>query len=313
MDSIDISVYISSFNRPNFLLESVKSVEFQGVSAKNIIVLDNNSDDSAAMISVKNQLKNRVTWKGSDVNYGAFWNFERAFVDCQTEFMMVLHDDDRLLDGFLDKQSLVLISDPLISAISCNGIKIDTDGLRLSNLIKKNKQRKIIYFNNSAQIGLHIFSDSCIPQSPMIYRTSVVKKLVSRSELEVNFKQASDVALNFKIADSGVLALNMEPLYECRVHEKQDSSSMLVDSQKYLRNYSMKYLNGNESELHLVKKKVKSNYTYGMLYSIVRSIIALDTAKLIKIYKGVDYSHLSLGGVLIFYKVLLEKVKKILN
>jgi glycosyltransferase involved in cell wall biosynthesis len=314
MTSIDLSVYITTFNRPKLLLEAVESIECQGVSAKNIIVLDNNSDASMAMISVKNQLKNRVTWKGSDVNNDAWWNFERAFLDCQTEFMMVFHDDDRLVEDFLEKQSLVLISDPLISAISCNGFKIDIEGLRFDDYLIKNQHIRIKHLNNSAQVGLHTFSDSCIPPSPMIYRTSVVKKLVMiLKKNSKNFGQTADVALNMLIADAGILVLNMEPLYECRVHENQDSSSMLLDSERYLRNYSMKHLNGDKNELRMATRAVKSNYTYSIIYSIIKSIIALDIAKLIKICKCIDYAHLSPGGLLFFYKVMIEKVKIILK
>ena len=310
MNKIDITVYITSFNRPGYLLESVESVERQGICAKNIIVLDNNSVLSAAMISVKNQLKKRVTWKGSDTNNGSWWNFERAFLNCQTQFMMVLHDDDHLLECFLHSQSLILISNPLISALSCNGFKIDCTGARFGDHLIKYKHSAVKYFNNSCQVGLHVFGDSCIPPSPMIYRVSAVKKLVLNLKVDQEkFNQTIDVALMMVIADDGCLALNMEPLYKCRIHENQDSANMLLDGERYLREFSMKYLNGNKSELRMVKKALKSNYTYGILYSITRLILELNLTDIRNTFKDIELEYFSLGGVIVFANVVIRKVK----
>jgi glycosyltransferase involved in cell wall biosynthesis len=308
--SVDITIYIASFNRPKYLLEAVKSIEIQGIPADRIIVLDNNSD-VLGMPEVKDKLKGRVKWVGAQENRGAWWNFERAFIDNKSEFMMVMHDDDRLIDGFIGEQSDILSSNPSISAISCNGFKINSSGDRLNGyLIAETNTAKKKYFCNSAQVGLHTFNDSCIPPSPMIYRSSVVKDLVMKLKIyRKQFDQTTDVALNMLIADTGTLVLNMNPLYECRIHDLQDSSRLFHESEKYLRDYSISKLNGSERELKAVKKAVKSNYTYGVIYGMIKSIINLDFNKSIEIIKHLHYSHLSVGGCLIIIKLLYRKFK----
>jgi glycosyltransferase involved in cell wall biosynthesis len=308
--SIDITIYITSYNRPKYLLEAVKSIEIQGVPADRIIVLDNCSD-VLGMPVVKDKLQGRVKWVGSQENRGTWWNFERAFIDNKSEFMMVMHDDDRLIADFLDEQSNILSSNPSISAVSCNGFKINSIGDRFSGyLIADTNTEKRKYFCNSAQVGLHTFNDSCIPPSPMVYRSSVVKNLVMKlKKYRKYFDQTTDVALNMFIADAGILVLNMKPLYECRIHDTQDSSGMLKDNEKYLRDYSINKLSGSGIELRAVRKAVKSNYTYGVIYGMIKSINNLDFNKSIEIIKNLDYSHLSVGGCLRIIKILYRKFK----
>jgi len=271
-----ITVFITTYNRPYFLLEAVKSVLSQKDVKVKVIVLDNHSNFGSLSI-IKSKLPCGVDIISSSQNYGPSWNFTRAFKLAKSEYIMVLHDDDRLMKNMLREQLKILDSNPEIIALSCNGFFIDQAGNNLnSRVIKLNHKRKI-YFRNSSQVASQFITNSCIPFSPTIYRFKNVKSIASNNQsVHSIYNQVSDVVLFMKLADIGPIVLNPSTLYECRIHDNQDS---LVFNDNYLyklRRYIAENSNGTKFEKEELQRKLKIYYSYNLCFYLFKNFIQFN-------------------------------------
>lgn len=243
----DLTVYILSYNRPKYLLETLRSVLDQTILPKNIFIYDNGSNENV-LSALANHLNSFVGWVGAEKNHPPIWNFRRAIADCTSEYIILLHDDDRLCKDFLEKQINIITSNEKMVALSCNGHIINTEGNRVNKFVlpEANLESFKIY-SKASQVALTYAVNSCIPLSPTIYRSSVIKKIKLREE----FDKVWDAVHFCDLANSGIVGCNLEPLYECRVHSGQGSSffSMLLMDQ--LEEFFFKTESDPKSKLHI--------------------------------------------------------------
>ena len=216
---LDITVCILSYNRPTYLREALHSVLLQARQPKKIIIYDNGSDERV-FEEVKEFIDGDVQWRGAEHNYPVIWNFNRALRECETKYIVLLHDDDRLCPNFIEEQIKLLNADDSLVAVSCNGFLIDEDGKRKNATLASTVEPTIELYTCSGQVALKYAGDSCLPMSPMVYRTQAVRLVEFREE----FGKVCDAVLFCDLADVGVIAYQTTPLYECRVHSGQDSS-----------------------------------------------------------------------------------------
>ncbi|RIZ68640.1 MAG: glycosyltransferase family 2 protein [Methylococcales bacterium] len=216
---LDITVCILSYNRPTYLREAMSSVLLQTRQPKKIIIYDNGSDERV-FDEVKEFIDGDVQWRGAEHNHPVIWNFNRALCDCETKYIVLLHDDDRLCPNFIEEQLKLLDADDSLVAVSCNGFLIDEDGYRKNATLAPIVGQTIELYTCSGQVALKYAGDSCLPMSPMVYRTQAVRLVEFREE----FGKVCDAVLFCDLADVGGIAYQTTPLYECRVHSGQDSS-----------------------------------------------------------------------------------------
>ena len=215
-----VSACILSYNRPAFIGEAIASVLQQTVKPTEILILDNASD-AQVLAQVRPYLDQGVRWMGADSNQGAIWNFRRALQTAQSDFLFVLHDDDRLCPNFIEKQLQYLVQHPDVGAITCNGYVINIQGERMGTTLSTNFAHAEVVerYINAAQVAACYAGDSCLPFSPMMYRAEFVRHVPLRDE----FGKVADAVFFCDLADAGTLAYQARPLYECRAHADQDS------------------------------------------------------------------------------------------
>jgi glycosyltransferase involved in cell wall biosynthesis len=222
---LDISVFILSYNRPVYLRETVESVLRQSQTPCTIAIFDNGSAGEV-LEAVQDFLELGVRWIGSDVNRGSHWNTLRAIDAVNTKYFMLLHDDDRLDRLFLERQVRFMEENSTVSAISCNGHLIDHDGFQLGRTLGPSQQGcRYHYFSFPGEVALKYASNSCIPLSPTIYRTSLARLVGIREE----FEKVADAVLFCDLTTVGPIAYLDEPLYDCRIHPGQDSMVFPAD------------------------------------------------------------------------------------
>jgi glycosyltransferase involved in cell wall biosynthesis len=216
---LDITVCILSYNRPAYLREALCSVLSQTQQPKEIIIYDNGSDESV-FEEIKEFLGDKVQWRGTEYNHPAIWNFNRALRECESQYIMLFHDDDRLCPDFIAEQLKLLDADKKLVAVSCNGYLIDEDGNRKKTTLSPIRLSEIEVFSCPGQVALKYAGNSCLPMSPMIYRTQAMRLVEFREE----FGKVCDAVLFCDLAEVGRIAYQTTPLYDCRVHSGQDSS-----------------------------------------------------------------------------------------
>ena len=172
----DLTVCILSFNRPEYLRQALESVINQTLQPKEIIIFDNGSDQLVYKV-VEDLLSKNVKWIGSKQNNGPTWNFKRAIKNTKSKYVMLFHDDDCLHKNYLEKQMPYFQSNHNLVALSSNGFLIDYLGKSSGDLLIKNKsESNVVFFQSSGEVAIQYASNSCVPLSPTIYITDVLKK-----------------------------------------------------------------------------------------------------------------------------------------
>jgi glycosyltransferase involved in cell wall biosynthesis len=216
----NVTACILSFNRPAYLCAALESVLAQTKMPTSIYIFDNGSD-SMVRTAVAKYIENGVRWVGSDINRSLFWNFRRAIMGVDSEYVFVLHDDDRLCSTYIEKQLNFLQSAPEVGAVTCNGFLIDENGIRSGQRLRTDfGETKVEFYRTGVDMAMLYASDRCFPMSPVMYRTAIAKK----TELRDEFEKVRDAVFYCDLADSGVVAYQADTLYEYRFHSGQDSS-----------------------------------------------------------------------------------------
>jgi GT2 family glycosyltransferase len=303
IEIIDLTVNILSFNRPTFLKEALFSVLSQTRLPKKIIIYDNGSLP-IVFKTVEPYLSEITEWVGSEKNKPVLWNFKRALENTNTEFVMFLHDDDRLCPEFLNEQIKIMNENLDFVALSSNGFLIDQDGQRNGKYVMPSSlESNIEQYRNSGDVALKYAGSSCVPFSPAIYRSQILKDVKFRDD----FGKVVDAVLFCDLAEHGVVACQTMPLYECRMHSGQDSSSfeysLMIKLDKFFikRKYStisiekkvIKLLSGNRSirKIKLVFRSIINGNYYGV--------------RVLKDENGIDLVNVCY----VFARFILRKIK----
>jgi|GEM_PF-1820857 len=249
----EIGVAILSFNRPEFLREAVISVLRQTQKPAFIRVYDNGSKPAVRQ-SIEDLLDS-VEWVGSDLAYGVIWNFERAVRACDSHYVVLLHDDDRLCPEFLQVQSQLLLKNPDVHVLSCNGHIIDEAGSRSGMLLLPQEGTGDIRCSDSIDVSLVYVGSRCVPFSPAIYKTQSLKRVPLRPE----YSKVMDAVLFCDLANGGAVVVNMAPLYECRVHPQQDSHSFDPAARRRLDAFFWDRSASSEARRRLLRREIAAN------------------------------------------------------
>jgi glycosyltransferase involved in cell wall biosynthesis len=265
---LDITVCILSLNRPAYLCEAVDSVLAQSKLPKYIYIFDNGSDVGVKE-TVLHHLASGVRWFGSDKTNSMSRNIERAIPEVKTEFVMFMHDDDRLCSVFLEKQIAFLQENLAVCAVACNSYYIAENGTRNGKVLRPefiNTEAEL--YSCSADVAKRYASDSCILFPTVVYKTEIVKKIQLRHE----FEKVVDPVFLCDIADSGVIAYQSAILYELRIHSEQHSSYFPPDLMYKLGRFFWTRTGNSEEDIVLLRRLLIRQHTSRVILSILDAL-----------------------------------------
>jgi len=247
---VDVSLFIISYNRAEYLVEAVKSALDQTYRPRDITILDNGSTPDVKA-AAEPFLERGVTWIGSDRTNPPSWNIRRAFTLAQGRYFVAMHDDDRLLPDFLKEQADLLDRSPELVAVGCNAFKIDAKGNRGGPLFPTSKEQ-ISWFRTSADVALLYSRSGFIPFPTVMYRNGSAQKKEFRHE---EFGKVLDVIYLCDLAQVGYLAYQDKMLYEIRLHANQDSLEIPEKTMRTLDRSLLSYASYNP----LILRKMRKN------------------------------------------------------
>lgn len=272
-----ITVCVLSFNRAAYLCESIESILMQTIRPDKILIFDNGSK-SDVHTAVEPYLGNGVNWVGTDLTHNHIWNFKRAIASASTDYVMVMHDDDRLCIDFIEKQIAFLQVHPAVGAVSCNGYLMDESGKRNGRLLRAGfVDSDAEIFNCSAEVAMIYANDGCIPFSPLVYKTESVKKIVLQEE----FGKVYDAVFLCDFADIEAVAYQAVPLYECRIHDGQDSSHFPSDLMKKLARFFWNRKCENEQTIERLHQLLIRQHTMQVLLRILDAFKDFKSGRMI--------------------------------
>jgi len=115
------TITIPTFNRPELLREALES----GINQTNftdyeIIVVDNNPERDCDTEQLMSKYRNtNISYYKNSENIGMFGNWNRCYELARSEWVCMLHDDDKLATSYLNDLYKIIKSKSNIGFISC--------------------------------------------------------------------------------------------------------------------------------------------------------------------------------------------------
>jgi len=132
-----VTVAIPAYNGARFLREAITSILGQTWRELTVTCIDDASaDDSAA---VADSMGVRVVRNPSRIGLAANWN--RALDLCETEFLVIAHQDDVYAPQFIERMIATLDRHPRAFAAHCKSTAIDEDGREIEDPAALFKER----------------------------------------------------------------------------------------------------------------------------------------------------------------------------
>jgi glycosyltransferase involved in cell wall biosynthesis len=224
MDGTSITVGIPTFNRAGLLREAIESVLGQTYPNFRLIVSDNASTDETQEV-VASVSDARLEYLRADKNIGMIGNFNRLIALTQTEFLMLLPDDDRLYPDYLGSVVEVLQRNPGVGAVHTAFDEIDIESRVQkcgASYVKSNNPCMVepgrVFLERSMTSTAILFSSTT-------YRTHAIREAAGMRTREEPF---ADVPLSMRIAQNWDIAYLERPLVAFRVHDQTETTVRLA-------------------------------------------------------------------------------------
>ena len=247
-----INIILVTYNRPKFLKKAISSILAQTFEKFNLIILNNGSEVETDEV-IRLFKDRRIATIKNKINSKEFINSAFSYLDC--EYFMITHDDDEMAPGFLDHQINILRLKNEIDLLSSRINLIDENSDNLKKVRPRLFRDKI--WRKGEYINEYFFSGNIIPCPTIIFRSDFLKK----NPLKYNWDAgpAADLYLLFEANLKGTLALSKEPVFNYRIHSKQDSELNRVSLEFEVKSEIIKLFNANNLDNLIAKYNSASN------------------------------------------------------
>jgi hypothetical protein len=215
-----IDLYILSKDRPNFILEAVESALAQKTDYEYQVIVSDNSEGDEVSIALADK-KHLIHYIKRRPHLLAHEHFNLVVNESKAEFIVLFHDDDRLLDNYLQTMTLYLLENTDIGAVGSNSYTIK-ENKRMKRLLMGRQSEVIKYTNYEKFINLYL-DISLI--GPAAFPSYMFRRECLNYYREPEAGIYSDISTLLKTMEKKPIAMLPEPLMEYRNHQFNDSKN----------------------------------------------------------------------------------------
>jgi len=165
----EISVIITTHNRPHLVAHAIESARKAVRSEVEVVVVDDASTDETAQLC---RSIPHITYVRAERNQGVAGGRNLGILASRAEFLSFLDDDDVRLPGSLDRQLAALASDPQAGFVYGQAILAGQDGAATKDFYPARCPQGDIFFRLLAQnfvpCGSVIFRRTCLSRVGML-------------------------------------------------------------------------------------------------------------------------------------------------
>ena len=246
-----VAIIISTYNSGNYLKETIRSCKNQSYKNKEIIVVDDASEDFT--VDFLKALKNVKVFLNKR-NKGISKNLNFALNKTDADYVIFLGHDDILPFTHVEKMVEEIESDPEIALVHSNALKIDSFG-KLLNFSRNSfeqikKSKKPMYY-----LSIDNFIQSC---GLLLDRN----KFLQIGGWDEKYKLYGEWLIYIKIAKQWKIHFCEKTYGYYRVHEKSTMKMINLEQRKEIREYkqfcrevAMSFLDKKERDMRLIFRR----------------------------------------------------------
>lgn len=269
----DFEAFILTYNRKEFLQESLKSLLNQTIGDLKITVMDNGSTDGTDVImqELVNKYPN-VNYHRREQNGKQIENFIDAVNLAERQYAIFFHDDDILHPDYFKHALYAANKYP-------NVVIMSTAYKEFSNPTNDNwtrAGRKHVYCKNQRDFVAYLYYMKQFAYPPVIYKVENIKRHSVNIEYYAKFGKVGDkpFVIDAMEPNDGAVVFQNKKLLRYRVHPGQDTQSSgpyyheIIDYSKYCKDFMYKSLYHKILYNLINYKQLKKAYEWGRDYTL---------------------------------------------
>lgn len=214
-----ITVAIPTYNRPDFLRQSLKSVVDQSYKDIDILVLDN-----CSTMNIKNVVDgfsdSRIRYVRHGKNLGIIGNWNSAIAECETKYLSIFHDDDVMHSRFIEKSITMLERYQSVGFLYAQANKVDKNLEHISIWSDLHPHEGLV--SGYDYLRYTVDEACCVTIAPTVVFVADVFKKVGIFNDSLCFN-SFDFNMLIRIAGAFDVYFMKEVLVDYRIHEDQMS------------------------------------------------------------------------------------------
>lgn len=235
----EITVYLMTRNRPQFVLRAIKSILSQSFYDFKFIVSDNSTNDDIKNLVKKENIKDsRFSYIKRECPFESGIDHINAIhQEVQSHYYIIFHDDDIMLSDMVNKLYEAIKEDNRIIAVGAFAYTVK-DGKRTMGKICKHKE----IINSPITIIDKYASGSYATFASYMYNKYLMSNLIEKK----NGGKYSDCSFIASLVRNGLIVHIPNHLMEITVHEGQDSQDHQFSEYLSLTTYLKKLIGKRE-------------------------------------------------------------------
>ena len=258
-----VSVVIPTYNRSNFLRESINSAIEQSRPADEIIIIDDAStDDTKNVVQSYSSDNIRYIFKNHS---GAPDTRNQGIDEARGDYILWLDDDDTLEPNAIESHLEIIKSQPSVDVIYG---KLQYFDDRTGNFLKIFDPKD--WHANSSMLISTLIKGSCIPNPATMIKKCAYEKI---GRYDLNFKRAHDYEFWTRAASSLIFKKNDNIICRYRLHSNNMSYGNKIDfsyESLIVRNLVQRY--GHKTIFHWLDWKKPTEANAVSRYFIAKSL-----------------------------------------
>jgi len=213
-----VSICIPVYNGEKYVEECINSVLSQDFESFELLILDNCSTDSTALI-VSDIQDNRIRYIKNDFNIGSISNFNKGIELSSGVYFLLLPHDDLLLPGSLGK-FVYILEDSSIGFVYSATQFIDENSEELTTKVNHTENQLF-----KTEEAIKDVVDHFVPIQLAITRTDIIKSMI---KFDIEYGSLCDVQFWLKIIfNDWKTFYHSDPLSCHRVHSMQGQNAFM--------------------------------------------------------------------------------------
>jgi glycosyltransferase involved in cell wall biosynthesis len=219
-----LDVFILSYNRADFLRETLESFLQQSFQGFRLIILDNASTDDTAAVVDSFAERRPIIFHRQQENVGALKNFLQIQTLAEADWVMAFHDDDILHPRYLEHCMEVLVQNPECRLVASNYSGMTHPDLPV--LAAQSFDKNFWRLKNAAHLASFCYTINKVHFGSVIYRRECLRE-ISASQIVCFGKMLDRPLMISTLLGGGAAVIFKAPFIQYRLHSAQDSQSPL--------------------------------------------------------------------------------------
>jgi len=266
-DKLPITVAIPVYNGERFLAKAIQSVLNQDTLPRELLIVENNSEDESLKVAEKfiNKIVHinyRIIINSTTIPYANNWN--RCIKEAHEDYVLILHADDELKTNALKDLYKAITENSNVAIAGASGeVFINAEG----NIIKDTAKNYSLFFQSGDLLNFYEKHGLYIPCSSVLMN----KKLLAKKELFFPVdKAAADELLWFKIVAQYSVKILGTSLTLRRMHDQNTEYLDMVNKKEWIAEayYNFKELSyyiKSDNQKQLFLKMLKKRTALSMI------------------------------------------------